>query len=156
MLEVFDTWAGMLAPHEFREFALPYLKQIAVRVKQELHGLGLEVVPMVLFAKGANYALEDMSDSEYDVLSLDWTVDPAEARRRVGAGTAIQGNIDPCVMYASPDTIREKTRAMVDGFGTQSYIANLGHGIYPDFDPEHVGVFVDEVQSYSASLNSRE
>ncbi|XXQ31233.1 uroporphyrinogen decarboxylase [Plasmodiophora brassicae] len=146
MLEVFDTWAGQLAPREFAEFALPYLKQIAEGVKRQLEEGALGVVPMTVFAKDAHYALEDLSMSGFDVISLDWTADGAAAVRAVGGRVALQGNLDPCVLYGDDGAIRRRATEMVQSFaGAKGYIANLGHGCYPDFQPDSVRAFIDAV-----------
>lgn len=126
---MFDSWAGELGPREFSTFSLPFLLQIASRVKQ---GLGNDAVPMIVFARGAHYALEDLSKSDYDGMSLDWTMDPESARKRTLGNITLQGNADPCLLYGDNDTIREYVRNMLQGFGTKErLIANLGHGMYP-------------------------
>ena len=152
MLQVFDTSAGYLGPEEFNNFALPYLVAIAKQVKEQLRKDGVPVVPMVVFAKDSNhYALEALGadKSVYDVVQLDWTIDPTAARKRVQANITLQGNLDPCALYADTDTIDDKVKDMVSKFGQQKYIANLGHGIYPDMDPKSVQTFVDAVHKYS-------
>ncbi|XP_072560511.1 uroporphyrinogen decarboxylase isoform X2 [Paramormyrops kingsleyae] len=149
-LQVFESHAGCLGPREFREFALPYLRDIARRVKDKTKDLGLDNVPMIVFAKDGHYALEDLAESHYEVVGLDWTIDPRSARERTGGKISLQGNMDPCALYAPKlDSI---VGQMLDGFGTRGYIANLGHGLYPDMDPEHVGAFVDAVHSHSRRL----
>merc|ERR1711943_145639 len=108
----------------FEEFSLPYLADNAKRVKAALPEVTL---PMTVFAKGSHYALEALADTEYDTISLDWTMDPASSRLRVGKNKSLQGNLDPCALYGTPERIEEEVQRMVDGFGTQRYIANLGH-----------------------------
>eukprot|EP00455_Lapot_gusevi_P000742 TRINITY_DN1032_c0_g2_i7.p1 TRINITY_DN1032_c0_g2~~TRINITY_DN1032_c0_g2_i7.p1 ORF type:complete len:401 (+),score=102.20 TRINITY_DN1032_c0_g2_i7:55-1257(+) len=160
LLQVFDSWAGELSPEAFDTFALPYLRQIATRVAQGLAALkqhddsesAEHNVPLIVFARGAHYALESLSDAGYQVMSLDWTVTPASARTRVQGKVALQGNLDPCILYAPEEVIRAEARKMVDAFGTQGWIANLGHGMLPDHQPEAVGYLVDEIHSYSRSL----
>ena len=105
LLQVFDSWAGYLAPDTFRTFGLPYISQIATRVKAAIPG-----VPMTVFAKGAHYALGDLGKTDFDTVSLDWTQDPAEARVAVGNGKTLQGNLDPCALYGTPEMIAEKVR----------------------------------------------
>ena len=146
-LQVFDSWAGLLSPAAFRAFALPYLTQIAERVKAARPD-----VPLVVFAKGAHYALDDLAATAYDVIGLDWTMDPKMARQIVGDRAALQGNLDPCMLYAPPKTIRADVRRMLAAFGPRGHIANLGHGMHPDHDPEHAGAFVEAVQEISAEL----
>lgn len=118
-----------MGPVEFSTFSLPFLLQIATRVKQ---GLGDDAVPMIVFARGAHYALEDLAESDYDGMSLDWTIDPTLARKRTGGKITLQGNADPCLLYGNKDTIRDYVKNMLGGFGTRErMIANLGHGMYP-------------------------
>jgi uroporphyrinogen decarboxylase len=140
-------------------FSLPFLLQIAQRVKE---GLGSDAVPMIVFARGAHYALEDLSKSEYDGMSLDWTVDPESARKRTLGNITLQGNADPCLLYGNKDTIREYVRNMLRGFGTKErLIANLGHGMYPgnskflkkDHDPEHLRMYLEAIRDISLEMN---
>ncbi|KAJ8406219.1 hypothetical protein AAFF_G00304500 [Aldrovandia affinis] len=148
-LQVFESHAGVLGPVEFKEFCLPYLRDIARRVKDKLKESSQDNVPMIVFAKDGHYALEDLSQSHYEVVGLDWTIDPRSARERTGGKVALQGNMDPCALYAPKERIGEIVKKMLDGFGPRGYIANLGHGLYPDMDPEHVGAFVEAVHAYS-------
>lgn len=148
-LQVFESHAGCLGPQQFAEFSLPYLREIAERVKQKLKSEGMEVVPMIVFAKDAHYALEDLSQSGYEVVGLDWTIRPQEARERTGRKVTLQGNLDPCALYASKENIEKMAKTMVEAFGRRAYIANLGHGLYPDMDPEHVGAFIAAVHKHS-------
>ncbi|NBC85669.1 MAG: uroporphyrinogen decarboxylase [Bacteroidetes bacterium] len=147
MLQVFDSWAGLFGPQTFRTFALPYLKQIAERVKKECPD-----VPMVVFAKGAHYALEDLVETEYEIIGLDWTMDPKAARLVVGERATLQGNLDPCTLYGDGETIRRAVQDMLAGFGSHRHIANLGHGMHPDHDPEHARIFVDSVHEVSEQM----
>ncbi|CAG5897170.1 unnamed protein product [Menidia menidia] len=150
-LQVFESHAGILGPVEFREFSLPYLRDIARRVKDKLKEDGRDV-PMIVFAKDAHYALEDLSESHYEVVGLDWTVDPRQARERTGGKVSLQGNMDPCALYAPKERIADIVKKMLEGFGPRGYIANLGHGLYPDMDPESVGAFVEAVHQHSKLL----
>uniref|UniRef100_A0A8C5QLW5 Uroporphyrinogen decarboxylase n=1 Tax=Leptobrachium leishanense TaxID=445787 RepID=A0A8C5QLW5_9ANUR len=152
-LQVFESHAGCLGPQQFADFSLPYLKEISQRTKQELKSAGLEQVPMIVFAKDAHYALEDLSQAGYEVVGLDWTIRPQEARGRTGNRVTLQGNMDPCAMYASVADIEETVKRMIEAFGCRRYIANLGHGLYPDMDPEHVGAFVSAVHKHSEQKN---
>eukprot|EP00013_Stygamoeba_regulata_P024623 CAMPEP_0177652872 /NCGR_PEP_ID=MMETSP0447-20121125/13395_1 /TAXON_ID=0 /ORGANISM="Stygamoeba regulata, Strain BSH-02190019" /LENGTH=361 /DNA_ID=CAMNT_0019156213 /DNA_START=66 /DNA_END=1152 /DNA_ORIENTATION=+ len=151
-LQVFDSWAGELAPHIFFTFAFPYLQQIGRRIRERV---GHEV-PLIVFAKGASYAIPQLAqDTEYNVIGLDWTIEPAEAvklattplegkpLRRV----TLQGNLDPCALFAERDTLAEEVVRMLNGFGSASLIANLGHGMQPNHDPEHLKVFVDTIHN---------
>ncbi|CAG10903.1 unnamed protein product, partial [Tetraodon nigroviridis] len=150
-LQVFESHAGILGPAEFKEFSLAYLRDIARRVKEKLKEAGQDV-PMVVFAKDAHYALEDLSQSHYEVVGLDWTVDPRSARERTGGKVSLQGNMDPCALYAPKEHISRIVKKMLEGFGTKGYIANLGHGLYPDMDPENVGAFVEAVHRHSKEM----
>jgi len=146
VLMLFDSWAGVLSPACFTEFCFPYLKQIADQLKQRIPSS----IPLICFAKGANSGLEELSiNTKYDVLGLDWTISPQEARRLTGGRVALQGNLDPCVLYAEAETIQDEVKKMIKEFGTQGYIANLGHGLQPTMKPENVGVFVSAVQQYT-------
>lgn len=144
LIQVFDSWAGLLSPQAFHEFALPYLIQIAEALERERPD-----VPKTVFAKGAHYALEVLSESGYNVIGLDWTMNPREARDRVKSKVALQGNMDPSLLYASPDTIRNEVKKMLKEFGDGGYIANLGHGMHPDHDPEHARAFIEAVHAFS-------
>ncbi len=143
-LQVFDSWAGLLSPEAFEVFALPYLRRIAAEV-----GAHKPDVPKIVFARGAHYALEALAESGYEVIGLDWTMDPKEARRRTGGRVTLQGNLDPATLYAPPEVIREEVKKMLAAFGPQGHIANLGHGIHPDHDPEHARAFIEAVQEIS-------
>lgn len=132
IVQVFDSWAGELSPASFKEFALPYLVHIAEGLPARLVELGLEVVPMVVFAKGAWYALEDLCKTPYNVIGLDWLHDPAEAYAVAQKyGKVLQGNADPGVLYGGHEAITRVVKKMVEGFGSgrQGWIANLGHGM---------------------------
>ena len=145
LVQVFDSWAGLLSPKAFNTFALPYLLQIAEAVQE-----ARPETPKIVFAKGAHYALESLAESPFDVIGLDWTMDPREARRRVAGRAALQGNMDPCLLFADPDTIKNEVKKMIERFGPGGYIANLGHGMMPSHDPDHAGAFIDAVHEYSA------
>jgi len=108
--------------------------------------------PQIIFAKDGHFALEELAQAGYEVVGLDWTVAPEKARERVGKTVTLQGNLDPCALYASEEEIGRLVQQMLDDFGPQRYIANLGHGLYPDMDPEHVGAFVDAVHRHSRLL----
>lgn len=142
-LMVFDTWGGLLAPDAFRNFSLRYLAQVTALLKSDRVA---REVPLILFSKGANGHLEALADTGCTALGLDWTIGIDEARRRVGARVALQGNLDPAVLAASPEAIRSEARRILDAFGPHpGHVFNLGHGITPDIDPERVAVLVDAV-----------
>jgi uroporphyrinogen decarboxylase len=142
-VQLFDSWAGALGPGDFRAFALPYLAQ-AARIAREAGA------PVIAFAPGAGWALEEIAEAGgADVIGVDWQTDAAEARRRLGRRpAALQGNLDPCWLYARPEEIRERTRQMLTAFGPTGHIANLGHGILPDVPVEHARAFVQAVQEW--------
>ncbi len=142
-VQLFDSWASALGPREFREFALPYLAE-AVRIAR---GAG---APVIAFAPGAGWALEEIAAATHaDVIGVDWQTDAAEARRRLARQpVALQGNLDPCWLYAPPATIRERTREMLAAFAGVGHIANLGHGIHPDVPVENARAFVDAVKEW--------
>ncbi|KAJ7087190.1 Uroporphyrinogen decarboxylase [Mycena belliarum] len=155
LLQVFDSWAGELSPHDFDIFSLPTLVHISTNVRKRLAAENLPSPPMTLFAKGANYALASLADSAgYDTLGLDWQIDPAEARRLVKGKVALQGNMDPNVLYGGRDAIEGAVKRICAGFavdgGPQAWIANLGHGITPGVDPEDLRWFFECVHKYSA------
>jgi len=137
LLQVFDSWAGILSPEQYAEFGLPYIERICAALPE---------VPVTVFAKGAWFALEAIAGLDCQVIGLDWTMDPRHSRQRTG-GKVLQGNLDPCLLYAEPDTVREQTLAMIDAFGAR-HIVNLGHGVYPDTPLEHVRAFVETVRAY--------
>ncbi|KAJ3300183.1 hypothetical protein HDV03_002368 [Kappamyces sp. JEL0829] len=129
ILQVFESSGGDLSPGDFVKFSLPYLKQIAVKVKKSLKDIDLDV-PMCVFARGSHYALEDLDKTEYDMVSLDWTMNPRTSRAAVKT-KALQGNADPCLLFAPPETIRKTVKEMMAAFGSAKYVANLGHGMLP-------------------------
>lgn len=141
LVQIFDSWAGILSPEQYRIYSLPYIAQICDAITE---------VPVTVFAKGAFFAREDMGKLNCDVVGLDWNMDIAESRKLVGDSKTLQGNLDPCVLYSSFDEIKKHTRSMIQQFGTQKYIANLGHGVYPDTNPDKVKCFIDTVMEYQA------
>uniref|UniRef100_A0A8C5NMB7 Uroporphyrinogen decarboxylase n=2 Tax=Passerellidae TaxID=1729112 RepID=A0A8C5NMB7_JUNHY len=152
-LQLFESHAGHLGPELFQDFALPYIRDIAQAVKSKLKEEALPLVPMIIFAKDAHYALRDLAHAGYEVVGLDWTIRPQEARAQIGKDVTLQGNLDPCALYAPKEKIGELVKKMLESFGTQRYIANLGHGLYPDMNPEHVGAFVEAVHAHSRHIN---
>jgi uroporphyrinogen decarboxylase len=142
-VQIFDSWAGALAPTDFTAFALPYLSE-AVRQARTAGA------PVIVFAPGAGWALEEIAkDSGADVVGIDWQTDATVARRRLPVSdVALQGNLDPCWLYAAPSIIRERTHHMLEAFGGRGHVANLGHGILPDVPVDHVRAFVEAVQEW--------
>ncbi len=152
-LMVFDTWGGLLGPAPFREFSLRYMAQIVDALKADPHSREL---PVVLFAKGAAAHLGEMADTGCAALGVDWTIDLADARRAVAGKVALQGNLDPAILRASPEVVRREARAVLDSYGNHpGHVFNLGHGITPEVDPDNVQVLVDEVHTYGRALRQR-
>lgn len=147
MLQVFDSWAGELSPVSFEEFSLPTLRYISKHTKETLKQRGFDVVPMTVFAKGAWYALDQLCDSGYDVVGLDWLHDPAEAVKIAKGRVTLQGNADPGVLYGSKASITKVVEHLVTGFGggKEKWIVNLGHGITPGVKPEMLKFFFEEI-----------
>jgi len=144
---VFDTWGGILTTEDYDQFSLQYSKRIAEALPRESGG---RTVPTILFTKGGGQWLEAMADAGYDALGLDWTTDIGDGRVRVGQRVALQGNLDPVALYTSPETIRRKVKDVLDRYGSGTgHVFNLGHGIAPDVDPEHVHAMVEAVHAFS-------
>jgi uroporphyrinogen decarboxylase len=151
-LMVFDTWGGLLSPTLFREFSQRYLAQIAAALKSDA---ATRDIPLILFSKGANAHLDTLAQSGCDALGIDWTIDLAQARARAGNGVALQGNLDPATLHAQPEVIRREVQRVLDSYATgnggsrDGHVFNLGHGITPDINPDHVAVMVEAVHSLS-------
>ena len=146
-VQIFDTWGGALGHSAYREFSLRYMARILRGLIKEADG---RPVPAILFTKGGGQWLEAMADSGASALGLDWTTELREARARVGERVALQGNLDPAVLYAGPERIRAEVAAVLESFGRGSgHIFNLGHGITPGVDPEHARVMIEAVQELS-------
>ena len=147
LVQVFDSWAGILSPEHYKRYSLKYITQICDAI---------DGVPVTVFAKGAFFARNEMRHLNCETVGLDWNMNVAESRRLIGEGKTLQGNLDPCALYGSDKEVENATKQMLDQFGTSRHIANLGHGVYPDTDPEKVKVFVKTVKEYSAQLRSVE
>ena len=146
-LMIFDTWGGSLSPQMYKEFSLNYMSDIVSKLQRENEG---RKVPVILFTKGGGQWLTDIADSGCDALGLDWTTDIASARQQVGDRVALQGNMDPTTLCASPEVIRQEAAKILADFGHgNGHVFNLGHGITPDINPEHVKVLVDTVHQLS-------
>jgi uroporphyrinogen decarboxylase len=139
-VQVFDSWAGSLSPADFKTYAEPYLLQIADAVKDD--------APVILFPKGSWYALKDLSKSSASGIGIDWSLTPQTARELTNNSITLQGNFDPAKLLAPIPQIKQWVKEMIDGFGTQNYIANLGHGITPNVPVDHAKAFVDAVKEY--------
>lgn len=142
ILQLFDSWAGVLSEQMFYEFSLKYMSKICDALSP--------LVPVTVFAKDAHYAVQKISETSCNSIGLDWTINPLTARAQAGAKT-LQGNADPCLLYANDKKIIEETHSMLSSFGKQRYICNLGHGLYPDIDKQKVKFFVDVVKDYKWS-----
>ncbi len=140
VLQVFDSWSGCLSPADFKLIAQPYLIQIADGLKG--------IAPVILFPKGSWYALKDLSESSAAGLGLDWCITPQYARELTGNKITLQGNFDPAKLLAPIPLIKKEVKKMIDDFGVQNYIANLGHGITPNVPVENAKAFVDAVKEY--------
>jgi uroporphyrinogen decarboxylase len=139
-VQVFDSWAGILSPKQYEEFSLRYIEKICNAITE---------VPVTVFAKGAYFALPSIGKLNCETVGLDWNMPIAQTREIVGPDKTLQGNLDPCALYGSFDEIKRETKAMIDAFGKHRHIANLGHGVYPDTDPEKVKCFIETVKEYS-------
>lgn len=151
-VQIFDTWGGVLTPAQYRRFSLRFMADIVQGLIRKRDG---RKVPVILFTKGASGWLEEMSNTGADALGLDWMTDLDQARRRVGDRVALQGNLDPCALYAQPDVIREQVSGVLDAFGPHpGHVFNLGHGILPDVEPDHAGAMIDAVHALSRPLQT--
>ena len=139
MVQIFDSWAGILSPDHYRAFSYPYIARICNAITE---------VPVTVFAKGAFWALEDLAELSCNTVGLDWQMDVGESRARVGATKTLQGNLDPCALYGSFSDIKQQTIKMLDQFKGHPHIANLGHGVYPDTSVDAVKCFIDTVKNY--------
>lgn len=152
-LQVFDTWGGVLSPAMYRQFSLPYLERIAAELER---GEGDDRTPLILFGKGNAAHLEALAATGTDAVGVDWLVELSEAARRTGGTVALQGNLDPAVLYGSPAAIDAQVRQVLDSYACgnggsrEGHVFNLGHGMSPDMDPDHVAVLVEAVHRHSA------
>ncbi len=151
-VQIFDSWAGALAAEDLEDFSLAYIRRIVERLTRTREGVP---VPVIVFAKGAMAHLETIAATGCDVVGLDWTISLAEARRRIGARTALQGNLDPAALYASPARIRKLVARMLASFGKgHGHVFNLGHGIAPDVPPEHAKAMIAAVKKLSPAYHA--
>ncbi|KAB7666256.1 uroporphyrinogen decarboxylase [Plesiomonas shigelloides] len=150
---VFDTWGGALTGRDYREFSLHYMHKIVDGLLREHDG---RRVPVTLFTKGGGQWLEAIADTGCDAVGLDWTTSLADARARIGSRVALQGNMDPSMLYAPPARIEQEVASLLAEFGVGTgHVCNLGHGIHPDVDPAHAGVFVEAVHRLSQPYHAR-
>lgn len=139
IVQLFDSWAGVLPKEQYLEFGLKYLRKICDAINE---------VPITVFAKGAWFVLEELGKLNCNIIGLDWHTSPEMARRLVGTEKTLQGNLDPCLLYASDEDLVKETILMLNKFGGQKHIANLGHGVYPDTNPEKVKLFINTIKEY--------
>ncbi len=139
LVQIFDSWAGILTPAHYEIFSLPYIKQICDAV---------QTAPKTVFAKGAFFSRKNLATLDCQVLGLDWNMDIAESREMIGKEKTLQGNLDPCALYGAFADIKNETEKMLRAFGKTRHIANLGHGVYPDTDPDKVRCFIDTVKNF--------
>lgn len=142
LVQVFDSWSGMLSPADFKTYALPYLVQISDAVSKD--------APVILFPKGSWYALPELSKTSAAGLGIDWSLTPKMAREMTGNNITLQGNFDPAKLLAPIPQIKKEVKEMIDGFGVKNYIANLGHGILPNVPVDHAKAFVETVKEYGS------
>jgi uroporphyrinogen decarboxylase len=142
MIQLFDSWAGALNNDSYNNFALPYLKQICEAIQD---------VPKTVFSLGAFFSLEELSQLPCNTIGLDWHMDPRWARKVVGVEKTLQGNLDPAILYGDYSFIRLRTQEMLQKFGPNRHIANLGHGVYPDIHADKLKCFIDTVKEYQHS-----
>ena len=140
-VQIFDSWGGMLSPVDYQEFSWKYINQIIEALKDD--------APVIAFGKGCWYALEEMSNSNASALGVDWTVTPEIARKLTNNNITLQGNFDPTRLYSPPSEIKKMVKEMIEAFGKDKYIVNLGHGILPDIPLDNAKAFIDAVKEYS-------
>lgn len=151
-VQIFDTWGGALSSPAYQEFSLDYMAKIVSGLIREHEG---RKVPVILFTKGGGQWLEKIANTGCDALGLDWTVELADARKRVGGQVALQGNMDPAMLYASPTRIREEVARLLESYGHgNGHVFNLGHGITPDVKPENAKAFIEAVHEFSHPYHS--
>lgn len=139
LVQIFDSWAGILGPKQYQEFSLKYISQICDVITE---------APMTVFAKGAFFAREEMGQLNCETIGLDWNMGITESRKLIGPSKTLQGNLDPAALYGNADQVRKATIEMMEEFRGTRHIANLGHGVYPDIHPEMVKVFIQTVKEF--------
>ena len=140
-IQVFDSWGGLLSPHDFENISLQYIRQIVAALKDD--------VPVIVFAKGAWHSLKEMADTGAAGLGIDWCIKPEMARQFTGDNVTLQGNFDPAKLLSPIPVIQQEVKTMIKAFGTHRYVANLGHGILPNVPVDHARAFVDTVKEFS-------
>jgi uroporphyrinogen decarboxylase len=156
LVQLFESHCACLTPDLFTRFSLPYLCQIAKGVREQISRRQLSSVPIIIFAKHAHYGLQDLATTGlFDIISLDWTITAASIHslRNENSKLVIQGNLDLCALYSSKENLEQFVRNMLEVFGTKRYIANLGHGIYPNMPVDNVQWFIDAIHEISEEMN---
>jgi len=149
---IFDTWGGILTPLSYQQFSLHYMQKIVSQLDRQYDG---QVIPVTLFTKGGGDWVKDIAATGCDAIGVDWTKNMGDVRAEVGGQVALQGNLDPCVLYASPEVIRQEVAAVLESYGRgNGHVFNLGHGIHQHIDPENVAVFIDAVHELSAQYHN--
>jgi len=149
---IFDTWGGILTPSSYQQFSLHYMQMIVSQLDRQYDG---QVIPVTLFTKGGGDWVKDIAATGCDAIGVDWTKNMGDVRAEVGDQVALQGNLDPCVLYASADVIRQEVAAVLESYGRgNGHVFNLGHGIHQHIDPEKVAVFIDAVHELSVQYHN--
>jgi uroporphyrinogen decarboxylase len=160
ILQLFDSWAGILSPAQYKEFSLKYIAMICDAIKnienqksnsEKISNIEKQA-PVIVFAKGAFFAREEIGKLNCDAVGLDWNMEIFESRKMIGNFKTLQGNMDPCLLYADDEMIVTETENMLREFGPERHIANLGHGLYPDIKKENVKLFVDTVKNFRHTI----
>jgi uroporphyrinogen decarboxylase len=156
LIQIFDTWAGILSPRDYQIFAMRYVHQLITEIKRLQGPASTEKdAPIIYFPKGVHYLMHELKEIGADAISVDWTMELEKVRRKMGDKVAIQGNLDPTVLYADPSFIKREARKVLESFGKgHGHIFNLGHGILPDIDPENVKVLVNYVKEESGQFHT--
>jgi uroporphyrinogen decarboxylase len=148
---LFDTWGGILTTPHYQKFSLNYMKNVIAQLNREVNG---QKIPVIVFTKHSGQWLENIADIDCDAISVDWAIDIGLARQRVGKRVALQGNLDPAILYAQPAIIRQEVQTVLASYGHGSgHVFNFGHGIYPDIPPEHVAVLINAVHECSIAYH---
>jgi uroporphyrinogen decarboxylase len=149
-VQIFDTWGGILAQSDFQEFSLNYISKVISLIKRKDE-------PIIVFCKGVHFGMESLANSGAGVIGLDWTMDLSDVRNKIGDKVALQGNLDPTVLYAPKEKIKQEAVKVLQSFGKGSgHIFNLGHGILPDVDPENAKLLVQIVKEESKAFHHRD
>jgi uroporphyrinogen decarboxylase len=140
VVQIFDSWAGIFEPEQYREFGEKYINQISTAITE---------VPLTVFAKGAWWSIERFAQTGCTTIGIDWNITMKEARQKAGNAKVLQGNLDPCLLYGTIPDIQKASNKMLQGFAGNRHIANLGHGVYPDTDPQKLKCFIDTVKEFN-------